>query len=107
MDGLERRHGTITPEWKYYGRTSGWTLKVLLKKRNLFFLAPCDKRFRVAFVFGDKAVKAVEQSGLPKRMIRELKDGKRYPEGRALRMELRKAAQVEQVLTLAAIKAAN
>jgi hypothetical protein len=33
-----QEYGEATEEWKFYNPKSGWTLKVLLKKRNLFFL---------------------------------------------------------------------
>jgi hypothetical protein len=106
-DALEREYGQIAPEWKYYGARSGWTLKMMFKKRNLFFLAPCEKYFRIAFVFGDKAVRAIEQSDLPPEMIREVNNSKRYPEGRALRIEVRKREQVNDIIKLAAIKINN
>ena len=27
----------IIEDWKHYGKSSGWTMKLLKKKRNLFF----------------------------------------------------------------------
>ena len=101
---LRARYAEVTPEWKYYGKSSGWTLKFMLKKRNLFFVAPCDKYFRVAFVFGDKAVQAIEKSDLPAALIEEVKNAKRYPEGRGLRLDLRRREQVEHVIKLTEIK---
>jgi len=41
-NSLENQYGPLIEEWKYYSATSGWTLKLLLKKRNLFFFAPCE-----------------------------------------------------------------
>jgi hypothetical protein len=32
---IEDKYGRTDEEWKPYGQSSGWTLKVLLKKRNL------------------------------------------------------------------------
>jgi Protein of unknown function (DUF3788) len=104
---LANQYGTQTEEWKYYGANSGWTLKFLFKKRNLFFFAPCEKYFRIAFVFGDKAVRAVEDSDLPPKMIQELKNAKRYVEGRGLRLEIKKKADVKHVITLVGIKVSN
>src|SRR5271157_200354 len=78
---LNDQYGELTPEWKYYGAKSGWTLKMMLKKRNLFFFGPCDRYFRIAFVFGDKAVKAIEESDLSPVLIEKVKGAKRYPEG--------------------------
>jgi hypothetical protein len=62
-------HGESTEEWKYYGPKSGWTLKTLHKKRNLFFFTACHGYFRIAFVFGDRAVAQILISDLPNAMI--------------------------------------
>ncbi len=104
---LSSLYSPLTEEWKFYGAASGWTLKLLFKKRNLFFFAPCEKYFRIAFVFGDKAVQEVEASALPSSMIKELKNAKRYVEGRGLRLEIRKKADVKNIITLASIKVNN
>ena len=104
---LENQYGPLIEEWKYYSATSGWTLKLLLKKRNLFFFAPCEKYFRLAFIFGDKAVSAVEKSDLPVKMVQELKSAKRYIEGRGLRLEVKKKTDIKNIITLVAIKINN
>ncbi len=104
---LEGQHGKLTEEWRYYSSSSGWTLKLLLKKRNLFFFTPCAKYFRIAFVFGNKAVDAVEESHLPVKIIRELKNAKRYAEGRGLRIDVKKQSDVKNIVTLVAIKVDN
>ena len=104
---LENQYGPLTEEWKYYSASSGWTLKLLLKKRNLFFFAPCKKYFRLAFIFGDKAVSAVEKSVLPVKMVQELKNAKRYVEGRGLRLDIKKKTDIKNIITLVAIKINN
>jgi hypothetical protein len=101
---LEAQYGTLTEEWKYYGSSSGWVLKLLLKKRNLFFFIPGGRYFTIAFVFGDKAVRVVEESDLPLKMIRELQSAKRYAEGRGLRIEVKKQSEVKNVIKLVSIK---
>ena len=104
---LESEYGPLTEEWKYYSSSSGWTMKLLLKKRNLFFLTPCKNHFRLAFIFGDKAVKTIQSSNLPKKLIKELNTARRYVEGRGLRVTVKKRADVNNVLTLSAIKIAS
>ena len=74
-------YGASTEEWKYYGPKSGWTLKTLHKKRNLFFFTPYQGYFRIAFVFGDRAVAEIVTSDLPKAMIEEVTNAKRYAGG--------------------------
>ncbi|MFA7421600.1 MAG: DUF3788 domain-containing protein [Melioribacteraceae bacterium] len=104
---LSEKYGKITPEWKYYGAKSGWTLKMMLKNRNLFFFGPCDKYFIIAFVFGDKAVKVIEESDLPTNLIEEIKSAKKYMEGRGLLIEIKKRKQIEDIIRLTEIKVNN
>ena len=103
-DSVRREHGPAVEEWKYYGAKSGWTLKFLLKKRNLFFLSAQEKFFRIAFIFGDSAVDTIAKSDLPPALIREVKEAKRYAEGRGLRLEIRSRSSVRDVLKLVDIK---
>lgn len=103
-DSVQKEYGPAVEEWKYYGVKSGWTMKFLLKKRNLFFLSAQEKFFRIAFVFGDRAVDTIAKSDLPPALIREVKDAKRYPEGRGLRLEVRNRSLVRDVLKLVDIK---
>ncbi len=50
---LKETCGQFNEEWKFYGSQIGWTHKLLLKKRNLFFFKPCENHFIITFVFGD------------------------------------------------------
>jgi len=104
---VQAKYGELVEEWKYYSPKSGWILKSLNRKRNLFFFTPCQKYFRISFIFGDKAVAAIEKSDLPAAMIEEIKKAQKYAEGRGLRLEVRKRSDVEPVKKLLAIKVAN
>jgi hypothetical protein len=104
---LSAEYGELIGEWKFYGQKSGWILKTLRKKRNLFFLIPLKGSFQASFVFGDKAVAAVEKSDLPKELITELKNARKYAEGRGLRIDVRKASDVEHIKKLVEIKVNN
>ncbi len=98
---------SVREEWKFYGRKYGWSMKMLLGKRNLFFFAPQNGWFQIGFVFGEKGVGAVEKSGIPDRMKKELRESKKYMEGRGLRVDVRSPEDVEAVVTLADIKNRN
>jgi hypothetical protein len=100
-------HSESTEEWKYYGPKSGWTLKTLRKKRNLFFFTPYQGYFLIAFVFGDRAVAEILKSDLPKAMIEEVTNAKKYAEGRGLRVEVKTRRDVESVKKLISIKVMN
>jgi hypothetical protein len=104
---LIKDYGKQDEEWKYYGQKIGWTLKLLHKKRNLFFLTPYKNYFQIAFVFGDKAVAVIEQSDLPRTIIDEIKNARKYVEGRGLRIIVKKQGDVKIVLKLTEIKINN
>jgi len=104
---LKAEYGELIEEWKFYGQKSGWILKTLLKKRNLFFFIPLKGSFHVSFVFGEKAVAAVEKSGLPKELITELKNARKYAEGRGLRIDVKNSTDVEHIKKLVEIKVNN
>ena len=104
---LKAECGELTEEWKFYGQKSGWILKTLRKKRNLFFFIPLKGSFDVSFVFGDKAVAAVEQSDLPRSLVAELKSARKYAEGRGLRIGVKSSADVEHIRKLVEIKINN
>jgi hypothetical protein len=101
---LGAEYGQPVEEWKFYSQKSGWTMKSLLKKRNLFFFTPCRGCFRISFVFGDRAVAMIEKSGLPETLIEEVRSAKKYAEGRGLRIEVKTKRDVEHVKRLIAIK---
>jgi len=99
--------GESIEEWKYYGMKSGWTVKTLYKKRNLFFFTACKGYFRIAFVFGDRAVAEIVTSDLPKAMIEEITNAKKYAEGRGIRIDVKTRRDVESVKKLIAFKVMN
>lgn len=97
----------IIEDWKHYGKNSGWTMKLLKKKRNLFFSYPGDNEFNVGFVFGDKAVQAIEDGDFPRDMVDTLKTTKKYAEGRGLRVTIANQNDLETVKKLITIKLEN
>lgn len=101
---------TNLPEGDYQFRVqakSGWTLKTLKKKRNLFFFLPLEGSFKITFVFGDKAVSAIEKSDFPDEVIDTLRNARKYAEGRGLQLQVTSADDVENVKKLVEVKLSN
>jgi hypothetical protein len=94
----------VIEEWKYYGKTIGWTLKLLRGKRNLLFLTASKGSFTVSFVLGDRAVAAAQRSNLPVHLVQQLVDAKRYVEGRGIRIEVKSRRALENAKTLLEVK---
>jgi hypothetical protein len=105
LDELKRHVGSsVVEEWKYYGKTLGWTLKLLLGNRNLCFVVACKGYFRIPFVLGDKAVQAARQSRLPLELVQRLVNAKRHAEGRGIRLEIKSHRALEHAMILLDIK---
>jgi hypothetical protein len=97
-------YGDFMPEWKFYNQKSGWILKMYTKKRNVLFVVPCDKYFRVAFTFGEKASDLVFKSKLPDSIKRNLFEAKKYAEGRTIQIEVKTVRDVDNILEMIKIK---
>jgi hypothetical protein len=95
-------------EWRSVSPAKyGWGLRPTIKKRTILYLGPCDGCFRVSFVFGDKAVAAARGSDLPKAVLKEIAEAKRYAEGTGARLMVRKPEDLTSVRKLVEIKLAN
>jgi len=101
---LEDHYGPLVEDWKFYSKKSGWIMKLLRRKRNLFFSTPMDGYFNVSFVFGDKAVARVQESCLPEDIVSNLVNARKYAEGRGVQIEVRAPEDVEHIVTLTGIK---
>lgn len=104
---IKKEYPEILEEWKYYGKKSGWSLKVLLKKRNLFFFLPYKKGFKLGFVFGDRAAAEIEKSSVPRQLIDELNVAKKYVEGRTLIIDINTLKDIPAITELVRIKIKN
>ena len=94
-------------EWKCHSPKWGWSLRVKRKARTIVWLSPCAGGFNVAFIFGDRAVKAARTSKLPARIVKALDEATKYPEGTGIRLHVKHARDVGALKKLAAIKLAN
>ncbi|MBX3008402.1 MAG: DUF3788 family protein [Melioribacteraceae bacterium] len=104
---ISENYGTAEEEWKYYNQKSGWLLKLLLKKRNLFFMIPHDKYFNISFIFGDKAVSVIEKSNLSGEIISEIVNARKYMEGRGLSVSVKSKKDLQNIIKLLDIKVQN
>jgi uncharacterized protein DUF3788 len=94
-------------EWNSYSPKAGWSLRVKRKTRTIVWLAPCLGCFRVAFIFGDKAMSAARQGKWPRRVIKVMDEAPKYPEGTGIRLEVKSPREIGVLKKLAAIKLAN
>ena len=104
---VESAGGNYNDEWKYYSKKAGWSFVVRCGKRTILYLIPQDKYFKVNFVFGDKAVAAAQDAGLPESIVALIMEATPYTEGRSFMFDIASLGDVDSVRKLISIKAEN
>ncbi len=102
---LAANYPPLTEEWTYSGAKHGWSLRLKQKKRAIVYLIPGRKCFTTTFVLGDKAIAAArDQQDLPQELEEILKSAPKFPEGRAVRLEIKTKKDAVLLPTISAIK---
>jgi len=70
--------------WQHYGKSSGWVLKLLSKKRNLIFFIPKAECFRLRFGISEKVAPCIEAADLPDEIKEAVRIATPYTEGRSI-----------------------
>ncbi len=99
--------GTMTEEWKFYGKSSGWTLLLKHKKRTIIYMFPGKDFFTTLFVYGDKAMEQAGTSNLPDYIIDRIHSAEPYMEGRSFQVEVKSEQDLAHVKVLIDIKLNN
>ena len=107
LDELAQKHEVDVQEWKSFSPKYGWSLQLKRKKRTIVHLAPCKGCFRVAFILGDRAVKAARQGKFTKRVAKAIAAAPRYPEGTGVRLVVKSTKDLPAIFKLAEVKLAN
>ena len=94
-------------EWNFPGEKYGWSFRVKDKKRAIIYLLPRDNFFKAAFVFGQKAIDAINYSTVTAAIKQELAVAKIYAEGRGIRLDVKTKRSTKDIKRLVEIKLAN
>ncbi len=101
---ISKQTGNVNTEWKYYGKKSGWTLKVLSGKRNIFFLIPGENNFSASFTFGEKAREAALTGELSPALRQSVLEAVQYAEGYTFQWSARSREEADEIRKLINIK---
>ena len=93
-------------DWNFPGQKYGWSFKIKDKKRAIIYLLPRDKRFLVAFNFGQKAFEKIMDSNISEEIKHSLESANVYVEGRGIRIEVKNRKSLKDISQLIDIKLA-
>jgi uncharacterized protein DUF3788 len=101
---LAANYPPVSFEWGFTSKSTGWGMRIKHNERVILYMTPCEGYFLASLALGDKAVKATQESNLPRKVLKIIAGSKRYAEGTGIRLEIRNAGDVQNVEKLAAIK---
>jgi hypothetical protein len=101
------KYPAAVQEWNFPGKKFGWSFRIKDKKRAIVYLLPLKGYFKVAFVFGPKAMANVLQSNVSQEIKTELENAVPYAEGRGIRIEVKNSEIFKDIKQLIEIKIAN
>ena len=104
---LAKQGAPIAQHWGYTSRSTGWGLRLKRGEHTLLYLTPCRGHFLASTSLGEKAVEAARAARVPAALLALIDAAPVYAEGRGVRLDVRDAAGVKQVLALVGIKLAN
>jgi hypothetical protein len=96
--------GTGAAEWRRYTRNSPWVLKVSQGKRSLFYARPDSGHLEVTVLLGGRAVDAALAGQVSKRLHDAIRKAKVFPEGRPVRVVVKRPSDLAKVQQLIAVK---
>jgi hypothetical protein len=94
-------------EWNYPGKKYGWSFRMRSKKRNIIYFIPGNGFFKIALVFGDKAVNKIMESDLPDSIKSDLREARKYVEGRGISLDVKDQEILPTIIRLAEFKLKN
>ena len=98
------KYPTSLDEWNYSGEKYGWSFRIKDKKRAIIYLLPRNMYFKVAFVYGQKAMDLIMKSQISDAIKNELQTAKVYAEGRGIRIDINDEGIINEVKELIDIK---
>lgn len=94
-------------EWGFASKSTGWGMRIKKEKRVVVYMTPCRNHFLASFALGEKAAKAAHDNRLPGSILKIIDEAPKYAEGRGIRIQVKNAADVRNIVKLAVIKLAN
>lgn len=103
---LASQYDPLAEDWVFSGKKWGWSLRLKHKNRAVLYMTPSTGYFYAGLALGEKAVAAANASDLPQSLLEIINGSQKYAEGRGVRLDVRSASDLANVIQLAAIKMA-
>lgn len=99
-----KEYAPAAEEWKYYNSKSGWILTIRQKKCVVVYMVPEKGGFAAGVTLSEKAAQAAMESGLAEEVREIVRTAPKFPEGRTVRLDVRKKQDFESMKKLVAAR---
>lgn len=106
-DYVVNKYPNAVEEWNFPGAKYGWSFRIKDKKRAIIYFLPRAGFFKVAFVYGQKAMNEILTSNISEQIKTDLKNARVYAEGRGIQIEVSDDSVLSDIQKLVDIKLAN
>jgi hypothetical protein len=100
------KYPTGLEEWNFPGAKYGWSFRIKDKKRAIVYFLPRDGFFKVAFVFGQKAMDDILARDVSEKIKTDLQNARVYAEGRGIQIEVKDDSNLTDIKKLIELKLA-
>ncbi len=107
QDYVYEKYPEAKEDWNYPGKNYGWSFRIKDKKRAIIYFLPREKYFKVAFVFGGKAMDFIMDSDIAEEIKNDLQNAKVYAEGRGVSIDVEDDSNIADIKKLVEIKIAH
>jgi hypothetical protein len=106
-DYVFEKYPNAVEDWNCPGAKYGWSFRIKDKKRAIIYLLPRDQSFKVALVYGEKAVQQALASTVSGNIKKVIETAPVYAEGRGFRIDIHDEKILPDIKTLIDIKLTN
>ncbi len=106
FDYIHVEYPDFQEEWRYYNDGKSWLLKVMHKKKTVFWLSLSTGYFRIGVYFVERARKPILSSTLSDELKEQFTSGKKSATLKGIILTFKKKRDVEQAKILIGLKLA-
>ena len=102
-----QKYPSALQNWSYAGAKYGWSFRLKDKKRAILYLIPCERYFKAALVFGQKATDEALGSNISPEIKEIINSARVYAEGRGFRIDVMNDESIDDIKRLIDLKLSN
>lgn len=97
-------HPEFEEQWRFYNDGKSWLMKVVKKKKTIFWLSVIKSEFRITFYFTDRIEEDLMNSSISDELKAGFKNGQKFGKIRGITITFKNKKDIDYAQTLIGIK---